>query len=292
MYAALDEEGTLIYAKEAIENRNYYCCHCDQLVQLILTDTRKYFRHTNKTANNINERLIHRKGKQLIIEELQKYNFESLESEYYLPEIKQRPDILINQKLIVEYQCAKIDENILSDRVDGYRKVGLRSIWILGEAYLDVQLRREHLKFIDYSENFGYYILMLDSLNQRFTLFHHVKFLGPFNKIFFQREIFEKGGLPDLFSYQPEEYPIKSQVMSAYLLKKLRKKNDPQAQWVKMNFYQQRNQTVESYLNKHVFTPQPPIYQLPIWQIVCGKKPRLLQQPLLDYAQIKKPPQL
>lgn len=292
MYAALDEQGSLIYAKEAVESKKYYCCHCDKLVKLILTDSRKYFRHTNKINNNINERLIHKKGKQLILTELQKYNFTLIESEEYLADIKQRPDILLDHKLAIEYQCARIDENTLNQRVAGYHELGIKSIWILGESYLEMKLGREHLKFVDYSPNLGYYLLMLDSLNKRFSLFHHLKFIGPFNKIFFQKEIFTQHDLPNLWIYQPLEYDIKPQVMGEYLINKLRKKNDPQAQWVKMSFYQQQNQTVESFLKKYIFVPQAPIYRVPAWQMACGQKPELLKQPLLNYAQQKNPPQL
>ncbi|CAJ1195985.1 competence protein CoiA [Companilactobacillus nantensis] len=292
MYAALDERGTLIYAQEAVESQKYFCCHCDQQVKLILTESRKYFRHANKSNNSINERLIHQKGKQLILDELANYDFKKVESEYYLADIQQRPDIFINRELVIEYQCARIDESVLEERVAGYRKLGLESIWILGGAYLEVGVRREHLKFISYSENYGYFLLLLDSLNQRLTLFHHIKFIGPFNKIFYQREIFSKDNLPNLFTLQVSEYPINPMMMQNHLLKKLRQKNDPQSQWVKMNFYQQNGQTVEAYLEDYAFVPQAPIYQTPAWQQVCGIEINLLKQPLLRHDQIKKPPQL
>lgn len=287
MYAALDEQGTLIYAQEAVENQKYFCCHCEKQVKLILTESRKYFRHANKSNNSINERLIHQKGKQLILEELSKYKFEKLESEYYLPEIKQRPDVFINRQLVIEYQCARIDESVLEERVAGYRKLGLESIWILGDAYLETRVHREHLKFIAYSEAYGYYLLMLDSLKQQLTLFHHIKFIGPFNKIFFQREIFSLTNLPNLFSFQVVEYPLHPLMMQDYLVKKLRQKNDPHSQWVKMNFYQQNQQTVESYLERYAFLPQAPIYQTPAWQRVCGSEVNLLKQPLLTEGQVK-----
>lgn len=288
MYAALDERGTLIYAQEAVESQKYFCCHCEQQVKLILTESRKYFRHTNKSNNSINERLIHQKGKQLILDELSKYHFSKLESEYYLSEIKQRPDVFINRQVVVEYQCARIDESVLEERVAGYRKLGLESIWILGDAYLEMLVRREHLKFIAYSENYGYYLLMLDSLKQQLTIFHHIKFIGPFNKIFFQREIFSMTDLPNIFTFQVEEYPLHPLMMQDYLTKKLRQKNDPQSQWVKMNFYQENLQTVEAYLEGYAFLPQEPIYQTPAWQQVCGLEAQLLNQPLLRLDQIKK----
>lgn len=288
MYAALDEQGTLIYAQEAVESQKYFCCHCEQQVKLILTESRKYFRHTNKSNNSINERLIHQKGKQLILDELSKYHFSKLESEYYLSEIKQRPDVFINRQVVVEYQCARIDESVLEERVAGYRKLGLESIWILGDAYLEMRVRREHLKFIAYSENYGYYLLMLDSLKQQLTIFHHIKFIGPFNKIFFQREIFSMTDLPNIFTFQVEEYPLHPLMMQDYLTKKLRQKNDPQSQWVKMNFYQENLQTVEAYLEGYAFLPQEPIYQTPAWQQVCGLEAQLLNQPLLRLDQIKK----
>lgn len=282
MYAALDKDGTLTYAKVALMNQTYYCCHCDKKVKLIMTETRKYFRHTSKSYNGINERLIHQKGKKIIMSGLQQLNFQTIESELYLPKIQQRPDILVDHKLAFEYQCAKIDVHLLNERVQGYSQLKLNNIWIIGGSYLDDKIKRMHLKFINFNQQWQYYLLMLDSLNQQWDLFHHIQFLGPFNKIFFQKQSFPATEFVELLTYHPPVYQIAPQLMTPFLLQKLRQKNDQKSQWVKLRFYQKEGIPVEDYLRETKFPPIPPIYRHPAWQMVCKQEPKFLMQPLLQ----------
>lgn len=280
MYAALDKNGTLTNAQFASKQEKYFCSRCQKPVKLIFTDSRVYFRHVNRIDNDINERTIHRQGKQLLLDNLAQFNLQSLTMEQYLPEIQQRPDILVNQTLAVEYQCAKINVKTLSERVVGYQSIGMKSLWILGGGYLNQRVHKEHLKFLNYRRKFGYYLLMLDSKNQQLSLFHHVKFIGPFSKISFQKEIF-RDDLTAIFSFDPKPKLLYPQQMNPYLFNQLRKKNDPKSQRVKMNFYQAHQQTVEDFLTGQVFDPEPPIFKNPAWQRFCGAKTMYLEQPLL-----------
>ncbi|MCJ7840360.1 hypothetical protein MUB24_05400 [Lederbergia sp. NSJ-179] len=55
--------------------------------------------------------------------------------EYYLSEIQQRPDLFVkkeNQAYAIEYQCSPLSRNRLKERTDGYRKMGILPIWIIG----------------------------------------------------------------------------------------------------------------------------------------------------------------
>lgn len=289
MYAALNESGTLIYAQNAKEKDKYFCCRCEKPVKLIATKARKYFRHLNKTNNDINERSIHSVGKKIILDLLK--NHSNVEEEFFLPEIQQRPDIfLVDQKIAIEYQCALLKINLLEERILGYRHLGIKSIWILGGDYLDDRVHRKHLKFINFSDKLGYYIIMLDSIKQAFTVFHHIKFIGPFNQVFFQRQIFQDAKLTDILEFEPLDYQLNPVLMNQHFIHRLRQKNDRNSQQVKMDFFQRHQITVEDYLNNRYFVPVAPIYFYPAWQMACGQGKRLLRQPLLEFKTKKKPP--
>lgn len=288
MYAALNESGILIYAQNANEETKYFCCQCDKPVKLIATKTRKYFRHVNKINNDINERDIHLAGKKIIFNLLK--NFDDVKTEYFLSKIQQRPDILVNHKLAIEYQCALLKINLLEERVLGYRKMGIKSIWILGGDYLDDQVRKKHLKFVNFSKKLGYYIIMLDSKRKVFTFFHHIKFIGPFNRIFFQRQIFQGEQLKEILNFEPQDYHLNPVLMNQHFIRRLRQKNDNNSQRVKMDFFQCHQITVEDYLRNRYFAPIAPIYFYPVWQMACGQSKRLLRQPLLELSVEKKPP--
>lgn len=287
MYAALNKKGTLVYAKDALENQIYYCCRCKDKVKLIATAARKYFRHLNQKDNEVNERPVHKLGKSLLFSSLQKLPLKKLELEVYLPKIKQRPDILVDRQIALEYQCAKINIKVLAERIAGYRSIGMTSYWILGDDYLAASIRHEYLKFIDFNEKWGFYILMLDAKRGHLSLFHHIKFLGPFNKIYFELKVFSKEEFNQIFDFQPQYYQIEAQAMNLYLIEKLRRKNDSRSQKLKMTFYQQHQLTVEDYLSKRSFPPIKPIYEYPAWQMVCGQTKKTLSQPLLNYVKEK-----
>lgn len=289
MYAALNESGTLIYAQNAKEKGKYFCCRCEKPVKLITTKARKYFRHLNKINNDINEREIHLAGKKIILNLLK--DFSNVKTEFFLPTIQQRPDIfLTEQKIAIEYQCALLKINLLEERVLGYHQLGIKSIWILGGNYLDDQIHKKHLKFLNYSDRLGYYIIMLDSKRQIFTVFHHIKFIGPFNQIFFQRQIFQERHLAEMLDFEPQGYRLNPVLMNQHFIRRLRQKNDHNSQQVKLDFFQRHHITVEDYLDNRYFVPIAPIYFYPAWQMACGQSKRLLRQPLLEFKTRKKPP--
>ena len=289
MYAALNESGTLIYAQNAKEKGKYFCCRCEKPVKLITTKARKYFRHLNKINNDINEREIHLTGKKIILNLLKE--FSNVKTEFFLPTIQQRPDIfLTEQKIAIESQCALLKINLLEERVLGYHQLGIKSIWILGGNYLDDQIQKKHLKFLNYSDRLGYYIIMLDSKRQIFTVFHHIKFIGPFNHIFFQRQIFQERHLAEVLDFEPQGYRLNPVLMNQHFVRRLRQKNDHNSQQVKLDFFQRHHITVEDYLDNRYFVPIAPIYFYPAWQMACGQSKRLLRQPLLELKTRKKPP--
>lgn len=280
MYAALDNTGKLINALVAKRDNNYYCCECKQRVKLITTRSSSYFRHKNKCNNKINERLIHQDGKQLIINQLSKWKYHSLKSEFYLPTIKQRPDILVNENLAIEYQCAQISVDILAKRVNGYRLAGIKNVWILGGHYLN-KLGREHLKFIAYNKSWQFYLLTLDSQRKILTLFYDIGFVGPFNALTYQEKVFEDSKFHELLMFRPKRHDRSRLVINDYWLKKIRKKDDPISQKFKLDFYITHKMTVEDYLRNNCFEKEFPIFANQAWQRYCGQIPKRLNQPLL-----------
>lgn len=55
--------------------------------------------------------------------------------EAFLPEINQRPDLLItvnNKRIAVEYQCARVPIEQIQHRNIGYKSAGITPIWIMG----------------------------------------------------------------------------------------------------------------------------------------------------------------
>lgn len=123
---------------EELRSRPFYCPSCNQPV-IIKAGTQiiPHFAHRQNTicpANEQGESAAHEKGKLLLFNWLKSQGYTVL-LEAYLSEINQRPDLLIirhNKKIAIEYQCARVPLEQIQKRNQGYRKLGIIPIWILG----------------------------------------------------------------------------------------------------------------------------------------------------------------
>ncbi|WP_277679989.1 competence protein CoiA [Gracilibacillus dipsosauri] len=118
------------------ETTTFICPECGE--KLIIKAGEKVIPHfahrSNTTCSQGGEGAYHEKGK---IDLFQRFRNQGIEVslEQYLPEIKQRPDLLVqieNRQIPIEYQCAKISTNEMMKRTNAYRKNGYHPIWILG----------------------------------------------------------------------------------------------------------------------------------------------------------------
>ena len=83
--------------------------------------------------------------------------------EYPIPELKQIADILINKRLALEVQCSPISCELLRERSNGYRSLGIQVLWLLGEKlWLKERLTKLQRDFLYFSNNMGFYLWELD----------------------------------------------------------------------------------------------------------------------------------
>ncbi|WP_067729586.1 competence protein CoiA [Oceanobacillus damuensis] len=120
------------------EGEKYYCPVCEQpVIMKAGWKITAHFAHqteSNCPSREGGEGIYHEQGKLLLYHWLKKYKMD-VTLEAYLPEIQQRPDILIslhNKKIAIEYQCARISAEEVRKRNAGYKTAGIFPIWILG----------------------------------------------------------------------------------------------------------------------------------------------------------------
>ncbi|APX72284.1 hypothetical protein M5C72_03855 [Companilactobacillus allii] len=281
MYAAFNQNKKLVNAIESNFEDQYFCANCNRPVKLIRNDNNSFFRHENACNNEENERSIHKKGKKLIVDALKIIGYKDITLEHYLKTIKQRPDIMIDQRIVIEYQCAKINIDKLMNRVESYHALGITNIWILGGEYLSNKLYRVHMKFISYNLNWGFYLLMLDSEHDQISLFYGIRFFGPFNKVQYKRKIFLIEDILELLEFKPKLSPVEGIEIDHYQLRKIRKLTGKGINRFKADYYNQNNETVENFLKGKRFGVMKPIYQNHQWRISCGECEQYLKQPFL-----------
>lgn len=207
MYAALNEKNKLINAIECKEPGKFKCPTCKKPVILIKGEATPFFKHQPEHPNETNERPVHKKGKALLIKALTNSTPSTckIEEEVYLDDIDQRPDIMVDDKTVIEYQCAKLDVRKLCKRVNSYQEKGLENLWILGGDYLSDKITKQHLKFMSYNQSWRFYIVMLDTEAERISLFYEIRFIGPFNRLAYHKKSFTLKNFKHFLDFQPKQ---------------------------------------------------------------------------------------
>ncbi|MBB1078522.1 competence protein CoiA [Limosilactobacillus sp. STM2_1] len=140
MLVAMSNERLIIASDANRTNDKYYCPGCRQTVLLRHGKHRvPHFAHKKHTLCGFSEgeTLEHLRGKKQIYQWMKIKNWHP-QLEVYLPQINQRPDILLNnekQKIAIEFQCSPLSLERMIERNKGYKRVGITVWWILGAPY-------------------------------------------------------------------------------------------------------------------------------------------------------------
>lgn len=142
MLIALDTKKELVTAEEHLSKaKKYYCPSCKQPVHLKIGNViRPHFAHFKNSACDVfseGETEEHIQGKIQLYKWLKKLGIK-IEMEAYLPELRQRPDLLVflgSQKIALEFQCSPISVEKVIERSLGYLDAGYKVIWILGNKF-------------------------------------------------------------------------------------------------------------------------------------------------------------
>lgn len=246
MLQAKTEDGKLITLalmtrQEITRLKNmqqFQCPTCDESVIMKAGEKMiPHFAHRSKQncpSSEGGEGAYHEKGKLLLYKWL-RYQQLDVELEAYLPEIMQRPDILLrvnNRVLAIEYQCARISAEEIHQRNEGYQRAGIIPIWILGANRLERRGRQQlkldsfHLQFVhQFSSEFPltFYFFCPESL--QFITFQDIFFtstnraVGKFrtsrlNRMrftdLFQKQFFSESTISQLWEYEKRKLRLRT----------------------------------------------------------------------------------
>ncbi len=85
--------------------------------------------------------------------------------EVYYPLIKQRADVVwvrSETTIVIEFQCSPLNADRLKTRTDGYRRLGLRCVWVLGPRYQSRRPGKMQARFLQSQQAHDYYLWFSD----------------------------------------------------------------------------------------------------------------------------------
>lgn len=137
----------------------FYCPTCDgQVIIKAGTKMIPHFAHRQAVhcpSYEGGEGPYHEQGKLLLYQWLKSQRLD-IRLEVYIPEINQRPDLLLvlgSKRIAIEYQCARIPIEQIRHRNEGYKRAGITPIWIIGATRLKRQTKG-HVKIDQFTRHF------------------------------------------------------------------------------------------------------------------------------------------
>ncbi|WP_422123740.1 competence protein CoiA [Planococcus sp. X10-3] len=128
------------------------------------------------------ESSLHLQGKILLHDFFTAKNF-SVELEKYLPEIRQRADLLVEGRTVIEFQCSAIPAHDVVRRTAAYKAIGLESTWIFGnnetpKNRIQVIHLLEYQKTMLISKGHLKYLLLLNPETGQFNYYSNLFYIS------------------------------------------------------------------------------------------------------------------
>ena len=224
---------------ENLKQFNYFCPACEASVIIKNGQlNRPHFSHYKTSdcfSSSEGETEEHLTLKEMLVKWCVKEGI-TFEVEPYLPKLKQRPDLLI-ENIAIEIQCSPLSFKKLLERTQNYLTNGYTPIWILGKKLAPKKKMTESTKkFCYFSLRLGFYLWIIDWQKKEICLLFHIEedWAG---KIYYASKrwtIYEKGLMAILLYpsratiYSRRSYDVKVFAQSYYkdLEAKLIRKNE------------------------------------------------------------------
>lgn len=169
--------------------------------------------------------------------------------ENYLPKIKQRPDLLW-KSLAIEFQCSPISINRLDQRIRGYKKQHIKSLWVLGSKYRKRFGQPSTNKFYYYFEKLGFTMFFWLTAKNKLEIRYNCRYV--YGKLKYQ--MIEVSSLHELMQFLKNPGMIMSDRKNIrYLFDELRR--------IQNQLFYQNKRTIDwqnhCYLNGHDINGAP-----------------------------------
>ncbi|MGB7367105.1 competence protein CoiA [Carnobacterium jeotgali] len=195
MLVAVNNENVYVNAMNVQRNikqkTEYFCPNCKELVflkkGLIKQAHFTHFQKSDCAVFSEGETEEHVSGKAMLYQWFIHQNI-PCQLEAYLPNLKQRPDLLIwldeQTPVAIEFQCSSLSAQRMIERTNGYIENGYKVYWILGGSYhFKHKLTSFQKLFIKEHKKIGCYFLELNVDKSTLTVHFNINQYGNSSQI-------------------------------------------------------------------------------------------------------------
>lgn len=164
---------------EQLKGQPYFCPVCKEPVRIkngkVKLPHFSHYNNSNCTLHFEGETFEHLVLKEMFTKWCDEQSI-CYELEKYLPELNQRPDILIGN-IALEIQCSPLSVQRLVERTKNYQKNGYIPIWICGKRIFSTQQILSELakNLCYYSDKIGFYLWAVDYEKEELTVHFHIE---------------------------------------------------------------------------------------------------------------------
>lgn len=239
MYAAILNQKLVLAINEAeqvskglkkLNQESYLCPSCRHRMILILSEEKKpFFKHFYQVKGT-GEKEEHLQAKQLLCTAL-KANGLRADIEVPLLDQQLRADVLVENRLSFEVQCAPLSGAEFAHRHALYKKMQIKDIWIVGKRhYLKNKINRSQKIFLRYSTQWQWYYLEINPFNCVITLKYNILMAALSSELSYEIKTFslDERGVASLFTFIPSTRKNKIsyiQDQKIYLQKQINQKS-------------------------------------------------------------------
>ncbi|WP_160316097.1 competence protein CoiA [Planococcus glaciei] len=172
-------------------SEQFFCPSCGESLLLKIGNIKiPHFSHTihSECATfSESESPMHLHGKTMLHTFFTQKNHHA-ELEKYFPIIRQRADLVIDQRFAVEFQCSPIPVQQIKARTEGYLEEGIQPLWLLSaksgqtEGIQIIKLKSYERALIQQARDCSF-LLSFDPMANRFYYCSNLFFLGGFRWI-------------------------------------------------------------------------------------------------------------
>ena len=184
MLVAVNAHNQHVYALDEQKNthQKFYCPQCNEPVflkkGLIKQAHFTHFKNSNCAIFSEGETEEHVLGKSLLYQWFTQQDI-PCQLEAYLPNLKQRPDLLIwldeQTPIAIEFQCSALSAQRMIERTSGYNENGYKVYWILGHNYhLKDKITKFQRLFVNEHKALGCYFLELHVNLKKLTIHYQI----------------------------------------------------------------------------------------------------------------------